>query len=184
MKAQSRRRSVRACAPSAANTAPLAASKFAPGHRAGAPGMTAKSGWTGRGRPSALTAGEAVRGSTEKPPMRPKGARCCLELEPLRGYRRGEGRGCQGRECKRLIAPRGEVEVVWSCSCRNRAVVALDGQDKDAPVHRTASHCSARPITPGRIVVTRYGFSWSGSANVQTHTTPTSWKALARDSML
>ena len=48
----------------------------------------------------------------------------------------------------------GEVEVVWSCSCRNRAVVALDGQDKDAPVHRTASHCSARPITPGRIVVT------------------------------
>lgn len=116
--------------------------------------MTAKSGWTRRGLPSALAAGEAVRGSTDKPPMRPKGGRCCLELGPLRGCRRGEGRGCQGRECKRLIAPRGEVEVVWSCSCRNRAVVALDGQDKDAPVHRTASHCSARPITPGRIVVT------------------------------
>lgn len=83
-----------------------------------------------------------------------EGARCWLGLGPLRGYRRREGRCHQGRECRRLIAPRGEVEVVWSCSCRNRAVVPLDGQDKDAPVHRTASHCSARPITPGRIVVT------------------------------
>ena len=167
VKAQSRRRSVRACAPSAANTAPLAASKFVPGHRAGAPGMTAKSGWTRRGLPSALAADEAVRGSTDKPPMRPKGGRCCLELGPLRGYRRGEGRGYQGRECRRLIALSGEVEVVWSCSCRNRAVVALDRQDKDAPVHRTASHCSARPITPGRIVVTRYGFSRSDVTTTQ-----------------
>ena len=111
--------------------------------------MTAKSGWTRRGQPSALTAGEAVRRSTDKPPMRPRGGRCCLELGPLRGCRRGEGRGCQGRECRRLIAPRGEVEVVWSCSCRNRAVVALDGQDKDAPVHRTALALLDPPDHPG-----------------------------------
>lgn len=82
---------------------------------------------------------------------RPRGRRdrCCLELGPLRGYRRGEGRGCQGRECKRLIAPRGEVEVVWSCSCRNRTVVALDGQDKDAPPGTAARSCLAHPSGPG-----------------------------------
>lgn len=49
-----------------------------------------------------------------------EGVRCCLELGPLRGYRRREGGGCQGRECRRLIAFQARSRLY------DRAVVGIE----------------------------------------------------------
>ncbi len=103
-----------------------------------------------RARPAFCGGGEVCCSRTNKAAAHEaERVRCWLGLGPLRGYRRGKGRGYQGRECRRLIAPRGEVEVVWSCSCRNRTVVALDRQDKDAPPGTAARSCLAHPSGPG-----------------------------------
>jgi len=61
------------------------------------------------------------------------------------------GGSCQGRTCKRLIAPRGEVEVVRSEGCRVEKSYALDGQDMDALRH---PGCGTRQVAAERIVVT------------------------------